>query len=260
MGFWTDWPHGLRISSATQIARDIKGRTVRKIYRLGKAILIELSRLPRDSSGQAGGRTLSFHQRMSGKILLVPRGIKDKHIHFRFSLSDGKDLILHDIRKFGVVWYGKTPEVLGDEYFLKLGHDPLRISFEDLKNSLKMHSGMIKPLLLRQDILSGVGNIVADESLWKAKIHPRRKVETLAGSELENLYLAIHFVLKKSIRLGGTTMRDWLHPDKTEGRYFAKRLVYERKNEKCRRCKTIIKRTVVGSRGTFICESCQRLK
>ena len=247
LGFWTDWPRGLKISSKKFTNVDIKGRKISKIERRGKAIIMELS----------GGRILGMHQRMSGKILVLPRAIQDKHTHFRFKLSNGRDLVMHDIRKFGLVWYGAPRNVLNDKYLMSLGHDPLVISLADFKKSFRRKSGMIKPLLLRQDILAGIGNIIADESLWKAKIHPKTRIEQLRETKIINLYKSIRFVLNKSIKLGGTTMRDWLHPDKTEGRYFAECFVYQRAGERCFRCRTLITRIVVGSRGTFFCPKCQ---
>ncbi|MDP3785172.1 MAG: DNA-formamidopyrimidine glycosylase [bacterium] len=228
---------------------NLEQRKILKLERRGKVILIYLS----------GNRILGFHQRMSGKLLVVPHDFIDKHIRFRFRLSSGKDLIFHDVRKFGVRWYGPTGKVLKDRYLSKLGPDPLKIDFKQFGKRLKAHQGMIKPLLLRQDVFAGIGNIVANEVLWKAKIHPRRKIEKSRESEIKNLYVALRFILKKSIRLGGTTMRDWLHPDRSEGRYYKKRFVYQRVGEKCKRCGGIIKRIKVGSRGTFICEKCQRL-
>ena len=219
-----------------------------RLERRGKAILIYLS----------GDRILAFHQRMSGKLLITPLGFKDKHIRKRFRLSSGKDLVFHDVRKFGIIWYGPEERVLEDRYFVKLGSDALTVDFSRFRELLTKHRGMIKPLLLRQDVLAGVGNIVADEVLWKAKIHPRRKLATFAKKEFKNLYQAIRYIVSKSIRLGGTTMRDWLHPDSSEGRYYQARFVYQRAGEKCRRCSAIIKRIKVASRGTFICEKCQK--
>lgn len=228
---------------------NLDGRKILELERRGKAILIYLS----------GGKILAFHQRMSGKLLVTERSFKDKHVRFRFKLSSGKDLIFHDVRKFGVRWYGSVEKVLKDKYLSKLGLDPLQIDFEKFRENLKAHQGMVKPLFLRQDVFSGIGNIVADESLWKARIHPKRKTESLKLSEVGNLFKALQYVLKKSLRLGGTTMRDWLHPDRSEGRYYKARLVYQRASEKCRRCGVIIKRMKVAGRGTFICPKCQRM-
>lgn len=228
---------------------DLQNRKVLKLERRGKAILIYLS----------GGRILAFHQRMTGKLLVVPRDFRDKHVRFRFKLSSGKDLVFHDVRKFGIKWYGPAKKILTDKYLSKLGKDPLKINFTKFQELLQERRGMIKALLLRQDVFAGIGNIVADESLWKARIHPKMRIEKLDEREVRELWKAIQFVLKKSIRLGGTTMRDWLAPDRSEGRYYQARFIYQRAGEKCKRSHAIIKRMKVAGRGTFICEKCQRL-
>jgi formamidopyrimidine-DNA glycosylase len=247
LGFWTDWPKGMNVPGGISVLSDIKGRKIKSLKRRGKTILIYLS----------GGRLLAFHQKMSGKVLVLPQNFKDKHIHFRFKLRGGKELVLHDVRKFGRVWYGKETEVLAEKFFAKLGKEPLDISQGEFIKMVSWHKGMIKPLLLRQDIFSGIGNIVADESLWKAKIHPAAKIKELSQNELKRLFSAIQFVLKKSIRLGGSTMRDWLHPDGTQGKYYENRYVYARKDQPCPRCKTKIRKIIVGSRGTYFCPKCQ---
>lgn len=248
LGFWTDWPRGLLVSSPETIVGDIAKRKVEKLERRGKAILIYLS----------GGRLLALHQRMSGRVLIVPRNFIDPYIHFRFPLSSRKDLVLHDVRKFGLVWYGKEREVLGDKYFSLLGKDPLELDFATFKNLLRGHKGMIKPLLLRQDVFSGIGNIIADETLWRAKIHPRREIERFDERAKKALWSSLRFVLKKSIELGGTSMQFWTAPNGEEGQYFERRSVYGRKGERCPRCGSFITRIILGSRGTFFCEHCQR--
>ncbi|OGF82710.1 DNA-formamidopyrimidine glycosylase [Candidatus Giovannonibacteria bacterium RIFCSPLOWO2_01_FULL_46_13] len=226
------------------------GRKILGVERLGKAILIRLS----------GGKILAFHQRMSGKILVAEKDFDSKHVRFKYKLSSGKNLIFHDVRKFGVRWYGTAKKVLSDPYFLRLGLDPLEIDFKKFKELLGKLKGGIKAALLRQDILAGVGNIIADESLWKAKIHPQKRIENFSEADFKNLFAALRFILEKSIKLGGSTMRDWYHPDNTKGGYFAQRLIYGRANEKCKKCGKIIIRMKAAGRGTFICTKCQPFK
>jgi formamidopyrimidine-DNA glycosylase len=253
LDFSTDWPYGLRGLRYKEAAYDIKGRKVLSLARLGKVIVIYLS----------GNRLLAIHQKMSGKVLILPRGFNDKHIHYRFLLSATKggrkeELVLHDVRKFAVVWYGTRKEILREKFFVKLGRDPLKLSFVEFKRILLAHKGILKPLLLRQDIFAGIGNIVADESLWKARLHPRYRVQMLKTDELRRLYIALLYILKKSIALGGTTMRNWRHPDLAAGGYYEKRYVYGREGLPCRRCGEVIRREVVGSRGTYLCVWCQK--
>jgi formamidopyrimidine-DNA glycosylase len=247
--FWTDLLGRARVFQAEKISRDIQGRTIESLERRGKAIIIRLS----------GGRILALHQGMSGRILMLSGGTADKHIHYRFSLSGGKELALRDPRKFGVLWYGKETEVLNQQFFANLGKDPLEISSGEFLKILSRHSGMIKPLLLRQDVFSGIGNIMADESLWKARIHPRAKTLTLNNAQRNRLFKALRFVLKKSISIGGSTMRDWLHPDSEPGGYYEKRYVYDRQGDPCFRCKTVIQKIRIASRGTYFCPKCQKL-
>ena len=233
-------------------------RKVLKLERRGKAILIHLS----------GGKILGFHQRMSGKLLIVSRDFHDKHIRRRFRLSDGRDLVFHDVRKFGVVWYGPEEKVLADKFFKSLGSDALTISFYEFKKVLgERKTGKIKPFLLNQKNLAGIGNIMADEVLWHSKAHPRRNIQTLRYIEVKKLYKSIKFILSRSIKSGGSTMRDWLHPGGEKGGYFEKRFVYDREGKKCFRCRArldsarqakIVRKKIAG-RSSYFCPRCQTI-
>ncbi len=267
----------------------IKGRRIlnfnRKILgleRKGKAILIHLS----------GDYLLAFHQRMSGRLLVVNRDYKDKYIRRRFKLSNGKDLAFHDVRRFGVVWYGPAKKVLEDNYFKTLGEDALGVSLRKCKEILtpnpnplplrkgegeekstyplflrrrgrvarsEVKKGKIKSFLLDQKNLAGIGNIMADEILWKAKIHPERKISALDEKEILLLWRALRSVLKKSIRLGGSTMRDWFHPDGDSGGYFEKRAVYGREGKPCFSCRSKILRKKIAGRSSYYCAKCQKI-
>ncbi len=292
-GFFSNWPRGLRIvRSARDINRDIRGRRVRGIHRHGKVIFLDL-----------GERIIAFHQRMSGRLIVVAIGqgipwrtavrslqrlapaasradgsrfardqarrhsesfsskrlAQPRHVHTKLYFSDGTELWFHDPRKFGVVWYGKPEEVKKEPYHRTLGSDGLAITASDFKARLREHKGMIKPLLLRQDVVAGIGNIVADETLWEARIHPKRRVHTLKDADLNRLFRAMKNVLDRGIRAEGSTLRDWGHPDGESGKFQKYFRVYGRKGGKCPRCGTKIARIVVGSRGTWICPRCQRV-
>ena len=228
---------------------NLGGKKILRIERKGKAILIYLS----------GGKILGFHQRMSGKLLIVRRGWKDKHTRRIFHLSGGKDLAFHDVRRFGVIWYGPVKKVLDDPYFKTLGLDALKISFGEFKRILgERRAGKLKPFFLNQKNLAGVGNIIADEVLWHAKIHPERNINNLSDADIKKLYVSLKFILKRSIKLGGSTMRDWFHPDGGHGGYFKKRYTYGREDEKCFRCKTQIIRKKIASHSSCFCPKCQR--
>lgn len=222
-------------------------KKILNLERRGKAILIHLS----------GGKILGFHQRMSGKLLIVPRGFKDKHIRRRFKLSGGKDLVLHDVRKFGVVWYGAAKKILEDKYFKTLGEDALTAGLQSIRNILLNRKGQTKAFLLNQKNLAGIGNIMADEILWHAKIHPETAISDLEDDKIKILWRSLRSVLKKSIKLGGSTMRDWLQPGGEAGGYFEKRFVYAREGQKCFRCGAKIIRKKTSGRSSYFCQKCQ---
>lgn len=292
--FWSDWPRGLRVTrSENDINRDIRGRRIRGIRRHGKVIFFDL-----------GERILAFHQRMSGRLLVVAIGqgiprrttvrslqrlapaasradgsrfaqdqarrrsesfsskrlAQPRHVHTKLYFSDGTELWFHDPRKFGVVWYGKPEEVKKEPYHRTLGPDGLVITLPDFKARLREHRGMIKPLLLRQDVVAGIGNIVADETLWEARVHPKRRVQTLKDADLNRLFRVMKNVFDRGIRAEGTTLRDWMDPLGQSGKFQKYFRVYGRGGEKCPRSRTPIKRVVVGGRGTWICPRCQRLR
>ena len=117
----------------------------------------------------------------------------------------------------------------------------------------------IKPFLLNQKNLAGVGNIMADEILWRAKIHPERNIKKLRYIEVKKLWESIKFILNRSIKLGGSTMRDWLQPGGEAGGYFKKRFVYGRESKKCFRCRTKILRKKIAGRSSYFCPRCQKI-
>ncbi len=268
--FYSRWPRGLKIAkNAATVSRDIKGRMILGLRRLGKALLIALGGKQGEKRTK---RLLAFHLRMSGRLNFADnkqRGIgyqrtDNKHIRAGVKFKDGSELYFNDPRKFGVIWYGKPEEVMNENYFSKLGFDARGISLREFKSRLFGHrglrprSGMIKPLLMRQDLLAGIGNIVADETLWEAKIHPKRSIKELRTTDIKNLHRALQKVLERGIKAGGATLRDWKHPDGTQGEFKRYMKVYGRKGEPCLRCRTKIRRIVVGGRGTWICIKCQK--
>ncbi|MBI2021027.1 hypothetical protein HYS99_00755 [Candidatus Giovannonibacteria bacterium] len=239
------------------------------IERRGKALMFYLS----------NNKALAIHQRMSGRILVVGRGEKNKYFRRRFKLSNGKDLVLHDVRKFGVVWYGKKDKILRENYFKTLGPDALAVSLKEFRNLLLPPSSPsqgkdkrittpplvkgrigrgIKSFLLNQKNIAGIGNIMADEILWHAHIHPERKIATLTNSEIKNFWKSIRSVLNRSIKLGGSSMRDWMHPDNSRGGYFEKRSIYAREGESCKKCAQKILRKKINGRSAYFCENCQK--
>jgi len=188
---------------------------------------------------------------MSGTVEVLSSSInRDPYDRFILLLSNERELRFNDVRKFGKIYYCENPqEILG-----KLGIEPLSEEFTagKLSGLISKKKGAIKPLLLNQSVIAGIGNIYADESLWLAKIHPTRSAQTLKKGEITNLHKAIIEVLKEAISLNGTDNGD----EVVEGGLYQPK-VYGRKELDCSRCKSKIVRIVVGQRGTHFCKRCQ---
>lgn len=250
--FWTNLKQNLKISSYSYIKKDIINRKIKKIERWGKAILIYITK-------NNNLKILAFHQRMSGRLIVLKNNFKkSKHIHFIINFQDNTKLIFEDQRKFGLVWYGSQNQILKDKYFQNLGPDALNISLKVFKNKILNHKGEIKSALLNQKIISGIGNILADEILWLSKIHPKTKIKNLNINQIKKLWQSSQKIIKKSIILGGTSMRNWSHPDQNKGKFQNQTFVYNRKNKPCQRCKTKIIKIKAAGRGTYICPKCQK--
>lgn len=276
LDFWTDWPRGLRAYSGKRIAdsvewmaADILGRRILNIERRGKVLFFRLS-------GKRE-RTMAIHLRMSGR-LEVMRAAKAAHaakenrwMHFWWQLSGGRELRFVDPRKFGLVWYGAPEELLADSYLGALGEDPHRLTFSAFDTLLRrgraarvageprQGRGMVKPYLLRQDRFAGIGNIIADEALWRARIHPRAPIAHLSLAQARDLHGAIVKTIGLMLDAGGTTLRNWGRPDGRAGRYQEERRAYGKAGKPCPRCGVILQRIVVGGRGTTICPKCQQV-
>jgi formamidopyrimidine-DNA glycosylase len=243
------WPGSVALPAADELTRQLQGREVLNIGRRGKFLILSLS----------GPSYLLFHLRMSGQLRLEPgAGSPDGHARIVFHLEDGHQLVFSDTRKFGRVYWTHDPQVIvGD-----LGPEPLSQEFDAdaLADLLSQHRGAIKPLLLNQRVLAGLGNIYADEALFAAGVHPLRKANTLSEEESGRLHSAIRRVLLQAIGNRGTTLADARYRD-AEGRpglNVENLHAYHRTGEPCPRCGTPIARIVVGGRGTHFCPCCQR--
>lgn len=241
------WPGALHQVSPEFFRQQVAGRQVLDVARRAKFLVLTLS----------DGLYMLIHLRMTGQLLLCPALPEErKHIHVAFALDDGTWLYFRDVRKFGrIYWVDDCVEVLGC-----LGPEPLSddLSLEAFRARLGSRQGMIKPLLLDQRFLAGLGNIYADEALFQAGLDPRRRVEALDEDEVGRLYEAIRAVLRQGIANGGTTLDDYRDAEGQTGRNQESLAVFRRAEEPCPRCGTIIQRLVVGGRGTFICSNCQR--
>jgi formamidopyrimidine-DNA glycosylase len=232
------------------LARRLVGQVVSGVERRGKWIVIALD----------DGDTLLVHLRMTGQLVLEPADSPDdRHVRALFSLGDGRRLRFSDQRKFGRVVLTADPQSrLGE-----LGPEPLADDFtaECLQKMLMQRRGRIKPLLLNQRFVAGLGNIYADESLWRAGIHPLRQADELDSAEVRRLHQGIRSVLQAAIDGGGTTLADsaYRQPDGRPGEFYDLLAVYGREGQPCVRCGGLIERIVVGQRGTHFCPRCQPL-
>jgi formamidopyrimidine-DNA glycosylase len=247
---------------AEHFATRLTGREVTGVGRRGKFVVLELD----------GGEALIVSLRMTGKLLFREEGAPDDaFVRATIGFADGTVLRFSDTRKFGRMAIVDRADLSEDgdrprsrpgvPLHRVLGVEPLTSRFTTrwLREFLRRRSrAAIKPLLLDQRGIAGVGNIYAIEALWRARIHPLRSAGSLRADEVARLREALRFVLRKGIRLGGASRRDYLDARGRQGRMQREFQVYDRAGEPCPRCGRALVRTVVGGRGTFHCPRCQR--
>ncbi len=235
--------------SGRALADWLQKKEILAVERRGKNVVLSLS----------GGGALFVHLGMSGRLRVLPRNApREKHTHLVFSFLDqGDQLRFIDPRRFGrVSWErGKKGEWVCLSH---LGPEPLETSLSEFVRRVRSRRREIKPLLLDQHFLAGVGNIYADESLHRAGIHPRRKSDSLSGKTLSRLHRAVQEVLNEAIRAGGTSVRSYVDSAGALGAFQHGLRVYGREGEPCRTCGRAIVREIVGGRSSFYCPRCQR--
>jgi formamidopyrimidine-DNA glycosylase len=240
------------IDDPALLERDLPGGTIARIRRLGKFLLLDLE--PRKSPAEES--SLLIHLGMTGKISVCPPETPvPLHTHVFFALDDGRELRYNDVRRFGrmaLLANGDHERVLGD-----LGLEPLDVTEEDFRARMQSHNAHIKALLLDQRVLRGIGNIYADESLWRAKIHPRRLGSKLTRDELRRLHRAVQSILREAIRLRGSSVSDYVDLDGGRGEFQQKHRAYQHDGKKCFRCGAIIRRIIVAGRSSHFCPRCQ---
>jgi len=237
------WPIDAKIES------NVRGRLVRRVDRRAKYLLIRLD---------AG--TLIVHLGMSGSLRIVSAETPPRpHDHWDLVTDNGKVLRFHDPRRFGSLhWTAGDP--LEHPLLAKLGPEPLSPAFdaEYLYRATRKRSVAIKHLIMNAHVVVGVGNIYANEALFRAKISPRRAAGRLTRAQAQALVRAIKSVLEEAIEIGGTTLRDYVNASGAPGYFKQKLFVYERAKQPCRVCKTPIKQVAQGQRSTYWCPTCQR--
>jgi formamidopyrimidine-DNA glycosylase len=247
------WKRTVARPAPKEFARMLRGCTVQAIDRRAKYLVFTLHGLEASTGAPSRSRTTLFlliHLRMSGKLSVVDGGAPiEKHDRVMFHLDDGQQLRFNDVRKFGKMWVVLDPE----EVTGSIGPEPLAADFNlpKFRALVQSRSGVIKPLLLNQAFLAGVGNIYADESLWRARIHPLRRAASLSDEEIAALYRSIRQVLRQAIEDEGTDAGDGV----IEGDYTPR--VYGREGQPCYRCHQPLHKIVVGQRGTHFCPQCQ---
>lgn len=251
-------------NSALEVNNFLIGSKVKKVVRRAKAIIVYLD----------NGWSLVGHLKMTGQF--VYRGeenwgaghpnddflndLPNKSTRVEIIFEDGSKLFFNDQRKFGWLKLLPQSEVWNLPFFKKVGPEPLEDDFtfdNFLSRFDRKKNSMIKPTILDQTIIAGVGNIYADESLWYSQIHPETRVKNLDKNEFKKLYEAIRFVMRDSISRGGSTDRNYVQADGSRGNYLDYAAVYHKNGQPCKRCSEEIQKIKVGGRGTHFCAKCQ---
>jgi formamidopyrimidine-DNA glycosylase len=260
-GFRSEWHRLTEPEPAELFGARLAGRRITGVRRRGKFVVLDLE----------GGDALIVSLRMTGQLLFHARDAEPHpHRRARIAFADGTALEFADTRKFGRMAIVEGHTLDGDEHRRRrvgeplhryLGVEPLsrRFTVRWLRDLFQRRArAAIKPLLLDQTAIAGVGNIYAIEALWRSRVHPLRPAGSLRTDEIERLHEALRWVLRKGIRFGGASRRDYRDARGEEGRMQREFQVYGRAGEPCPRCGAEIVRTVVGGRSTFHCPRCQR--
>src|SRR5271170_4604163 len=248
------------IDDPAALEQHLPGRQIEAVERYGKFMLLRLSRVSGDgftsSNGDALPAALLVHLGMTGQIAPAPSAQPaEKHTHAFFVLDDDRELRYTDARRFGRLAY-LGPESLAEE-LRAFGADPLEISAEEFVKQARSRRARIKALLLDQSFLRGVGNIYADESLWRAKIHPARIGAALKKEEAALLHRVLQEILLKAIVMRGSSISNFRDAEGQPGEYQRHHRAYGREGEACYRCGSVIRRAIVAGRSSYYCPKCQ---
>ena len=246
--------------------KDLIGSEIGSVRRRGKVLIVDLT----------NGFSLVGHLKMTGQIVVRGKenfaaghptdsfmaNLPDRSTRVIFELTNDTKLFFNDQRKFGWIRLMPTAEVERIPFLENMGPEPWDEQVRELfmKNIRRHQNSMVKPAILNQSVMAGIGNIYADESLWMARVHPETRVKTLPDKKLIEVCTAAGKVMKKSIDSGGSTMKTYVKADGTKGNYLEKFAnVFRREGKPCPRCGSTITKIKVAGRGTHICPKCQRL-
>jgi formamidopyrimidine-DNA glycosylase len=262
-----DWPKSFP-NATTNVEQFLVGARITNVRRRAKVLFIDLSTK----------YSLVIHLKMTGQLVFQSKTerfgaghpsdsligeLPDKSTRVTLKFTDGSRLFFNDQRKFGWMRLLPTAEILSLDFFKKVGPEPLSSEFnwQALKERLRRRpNSTIKAVLLDQAIVAGIGNIYADESLWRAKIHPQTAVKDLTDKEIKKLHEELIFVLELAIEKGGSSDKNYVNAEGKKGSYMSFARVFRRDGQPCPRCGTIIIKIRQASRGTHICPHCQVYK
>jgi formamidopyrimidine-DNA glycosylase len=238
--------------AAEDVARELEGEHVQSVDRRGKYLIFRFD----------SGRALLIHLRMTGSLRHAPAGVlpDDPYRRAVVRLDDGPSVAYRDVRRFGT-WLLLEPSEVDEYVDARVGREPLDPGYRarDLAVRLAGRRAPVKAAILDQRTVAGIGNIYADEALWRARIHPLRPARDLDVDELRALHRGIRRALEHGIARQGSTLRDYALPDGSSGRMQREFKVYGRTGEPCDRCGTPIDKIRAAGRGTWYCPNCQRL-
>ncbi len=236
-------PRPIRQPTPALFKKQLEGAGIKNILRKAKVLVWELST----------AQSLVIHLKMTGQ-LIYPGNTKDTRVSFKF--SDKTFLDFKDQRLFAELRLLKDWHSL--EFIRNLGPEPFEINVQDFKRMLADKRTKIKPLLMDQGFISGVGNLYAAEALFRARIHPERRAESLSEKETETLFKELRETLYEAIKYKGSSVDQYVQLSGQPGGYVKYHKVYGRENKPCLVCKNPIKRITLGGRGTYFCPSCQK--
>lgn len=262
---WTSGKPQTFKSPETEIAATLTGATIERVHRVGKTVVLDLvrgsaakkpaARKAKSASQGVNADTAQFlvHLGMTGRLLVsAPEVPWPPHTHAVLTLSGGRELRFVDPRRFGRL------SVVTGEGYAGPGVEPTTVSADDFAQLLRGRKLAIKAALLNQSILHGVGNIYADESLFRAGIRPARRAGRLTRKELDRLHGALQQVLANAIKLGGSSVSDYVDADGVRGFFQLEHKVYGRSGLECLDCGTPLRKSIIGGRTTVFCPVCQR--